>query len=79
MLCKECKARLNDVRWYEISVNGDHSSYGGMASFKKKDYAIAMKHTDFMNGVYNNDKIEYISYRHCFNCGHENYKRTIII
>ena len=79
MFCNKCKKEVNELRWYEILVNGEHSSYGGKASNKKKDIAISMKHTDFMMGTYNNDKIEYISYRHCFNCGYPNYKRVILI
>ena len=72
--CKKCSKLFNDVRWAEITCNGEYKAIGGDASNLqcKHDYAHAMKHTNYMGGMYNSDNIKVREYNHCFNCGHSN-------
>lgn len=75
MKCKKCKKSYNSIRWYVIYVNGIYNSNGGDASKPKRDIAIWMKREK----GWKKDKIEYRSFNHCFECGHENNLENEII
>jgi hypothetical protein len=74
--CTKCKKETNSFRWYEILGDNEYQSIGGDACRPKLSIAEAM--ADGSYGRYNKifKTIDYVSFRHCFNCGHANYKRV---